>query len=143
MKNVKGILIGSAVMLGVIGILIIVIIVLRKRGKSVAPAVLPKQTNWGSTLTDAESAQIKRLADALYQDLKGIAWNRNENVYIEYAQTSDRVFVGVANYFAEQYGDGETLYDWIDSEWWLLTGKYKTGGVIDSIKMRLLSFNLK
>lgn len=139
--DIKGILIGSAAVLAVVIVLVVVIVVLVRRRKA-ETAVLPQETDWGKTLTDTESANIKRIADALYKDLKGIAWLRNSDLYVEYAQTSDRVFVGVANYFAQTYGNGESLYQWLDSEWWWLSGTRITDGLIDSIKMRLKSFNL-
>lgn len=143
LHDIKGILIGASVFVAVILAMVIAIIILRKRNAASAPAVLPSETDWGKTLTEAESSTVKRIADALYNDLKGVGWTRNNNIYIEYSQVSDRIFVGVANYFAEQYGKGESLYEWIDSEWWLMTGTMKTSGTVDAIKMRLLSFNLK
>lgn len=139
--DIKGILIGSAALLGVIIVLVVVIIVLKRRQK-VQTAVLPQQTDWGKTLTDDESAEIKRIADALYKDMKGLnIFSRNHAIYAEYNMTNDRVFVGVANYFAQVYGNGESLAQWMKDESysWL---SYETQGAVNAIIQRLAQFGI-
>lgn len=132
----KGILIGSAIALVVIVALIVVIVIISRKKKTES-APLPMETDWGKTLTESESATIKRIADALYQDMKGLnVFSRNHAIYTEYNNTNDRVFVGVANYFAEVYGNGESLAQWIKDEAysWL---SYQTEGLTDAIIARL------
>ena len=66
--DIKGILIGSAVLIAVIAVLIIVIVVLNRKRK-VETAVLPQETDWGKTLTESESATIERIAKGLYDEI--------------------------------------------------------------------------
>ena len=101
---------------------------------------MPQETDWGQTLTDVESSDIKRIADALYADMKGLnVIERNSNIYVEYAQTDDRIFVGVANYFADQHG--ESLASWIKGEvfsWY----SWELQGVADTILNRLATHGI-
>lgn len=134
--KVKGIIISSAVVIGIITVLIIVIVILSRK-KQAESVPLPAETDWGKALSDSESSTIKKIADALYEDMNGLnIFNRNHAIYVEYNNTSDRIFVGVANYFAQVYGDGETLAEWIKGEGysWL---SYQTEGVADAIIARL------
>lgn len=137
----KHILIGGAVVLALIVALVVVIIILSRRKKA-QTVVLPQQTDWGKTLTNEESATVKRIADALYDDMKGLnIFSRNEAIYTEYNNTNDRIFVAVANYFAEVYGKGETLAQWIKSEMYSWSS-FKTSGLADGIIARLASLGI-
>jgi hypothetical protein len=132
----KGIIIGSAVIMLIITVLVCVIIILSRK-KQAETIPLPAETDWGKALSDSESATIKRIADALHDDMNGLnLFNRNHAIYVEYNNTSDRIFVGVANYFAQVYGNGETLAQWIKGEGysWL---SFQTEGVADAIIARL------
>ena len=138
-KDIKGILIGSSVLLAVVSIIaIIVYFIVRKNKKTTTTVQLPNQTDWGQSLTADESNDIKRIADELYNDLKGInfIWMRNPKIYQEYSTVSDRVFIGVANYFAEHYGNGESLTQWLKDESFS-TYTYQLKGITDSIIKRL------
>ncbi len=140
-SDIQGILIGSAVLLAVIIILVIVVVVLVRKKKA-QTTVLPQQTNWGKTLTDEESDTIKRIADALYEDMKGLnVFNRNEAIYVEYNNSNDRIFVGVANYFAQVYGNGESLAQWMKDEVYSWTS-LATSGLTDGIIARLATFGI-
>lgn len=129
-------MIGGAAVLLVIVILIIVITVLAKKAKRDLVG-LPKDTNWGSSLNDVENDTVVRLTDSLYHDMKG--WNltgHNKSIYQEYNNTTDKVFVAVANYFAEKYGEGENLAQWIKDE------SYSFHNLTDSIISRLSKFGV-
>ena len=134
--KIKGVLIGSAVVLVVLMVLIIVIVVLARKKKS-ETVPLPSETDWGRTLPESESATIKRIADGLYNDMKGLnVFKRNYDIYVEYNNTNDKIFVGVANYFAQTYGNGESLAQWMKDEAYSWTS-YQTDGLADAIIARL------
>jgi hypothetical protein len=106
-----------------IAILVVVIVVVvvyyvgKKSGKEDETVALPSATDWGKSLTEAENNEIKKHAEALYSDMKGIKLGiRDESTYNSYLASSDRVFVGTANYFAEKYGEGENIATWFDNE---------------------------
>lgn len=134
--KIKGVLIGSAVVLVVLMVLIIVIVVLARK-KKIETVPLPSETDWGRALTESESATIKRIADGLYNDMKGLnVFKRNYDIYVEYNNTNDKIFVGVANYFAQTYGNGESLAQWMKDEAYSWTS-YQTDGLADAIIARL------
>lgn len=134
-------LIISVTVLIIVVILVIVTVHLIRKSKQ-AKAALPEQTDWGSSLTAAESADIQRITDALYQDMNGVnVFSRNVQIYTEYAATSDRIFVGVANYFADKYGDGKNLAEWMDSEYYGWTS-IQCKGKVESIMQRLASHGI-
>lgn len=134
--KIKGVLIGSAVVLVVLTVLIIVIVVLARK-KKIETVPLPSETDWGRALTESESATIKRIADGLYNDMKGLnVFKRNYDIYVEYNNANDKIFVGVANYFAQTYGNGESLAQWMKDEAYSWTS-YQTDGLADAIIARL------
>ena len=134
--KIKGVLIGSAVVLVVLMVLIIVIVVLARKKKS-ETVPLPSETDWGRALTESESATIKRIADGLYNDMKGLnVFKRNYDIYVEYNSANDKIFVGVANYFAQTYGNGENLAQWMKDEAYSWTS-FQTDGLADAIITRL------
>ena len=99
---------------GFAGLLILVIVLLcKRRGSTTA---MPNELDWGDSLSESESNDIYRIAKALYEDMDGLSMNHNNAIYTEYASTSDRVFVGVANYFAQRWGDGDNLATWLNNE---------------------------
>lgn len=140
--KIKGVLIGSAVVLVVLMVLIIVIVVLARK-KKIETVPLPSETDWGRALTESESATIKRIADGLYNDMKGLnVFKRNYDIYVEYNNANDKIFVGVANYFAQTYGNGESLAQWMKDEAYSWTS-YQTDGLADAIIARLAQHGIK
>ncbi len=132
-KNNKNLLIGGAVLLLIVVLVIVIVVIARK--KKIEKVPLPQETDWGRVLTDVEQAQVVRLTDALYQDMKG--WNiggHDKAIYQEYSTTSDKVFVAVANYFGEKYGNGESLAQWMYDE------AYAWSALTDGILKRLAGF---
>lgn len=103
---------------------------------------MPSQTDYGQSLTQLETQEIIRHADALYKDMNGLnLLPRDASVYTEYLASSDRVFVGTANYFYDNYGRGENLAQWIDSEaYWFTNSNLKE--TINSIQGRLAKFGI-
>lgn len=133
----KSIIVASIVMAGVLAIVLVIYFIVKK-SKDAGTVALPKETDWGRSLTDYQSEQIARIAKALYEDMNGWnVWGHNSSVYEEYAACNDVIFVGVANYFADKYGKGENLAKWLDDE------AYGTlSSTVDAIKSRLASFNI-
>ncbi len=68
--------------------------------------------------TEAEKVKANETARALFTDMDGFAWNRNFEVYKDFAALSDTIFVLVYNRFNELYAkeDEGTLREWLDSE---------------------------
>lgn len=140
---IKPAAIGLAV---IVVIIIIVYFVGKKQGKQLSTSgnkgLLPSQTDYGQSLTQLETQEIIRHADALYKDMNGLnLLPRDASVYTEYLATSDRVFVGTANYFYDNYGRGDNLAQWIDSEaYWFTNSNLKE--TINSIQGRLAKFGI-
>lgn len=140
---IKPAAIGLAV---IVVIIIIVYFVGKKQGKQLSSSgnkgLLPSQTDYGQSLTQLETQEIIRHADALYKDMNGLnLLPRDASVYTEYLASSDRVFVGTANYFYDNYGRGENLAQWIDSEaYWFTNSNLKE--TINSIQGRLAKFGI-
>lgn len=140
---IKPAAIGLAV---VVVVIIIVYFVGKKQGKQLSSSgnkgLLPNQTDYGQSLTQLETQEIIRHADALYKDMKGLKLlPRDASVYTEYLASSDRVFVGTANYFYDNYGRGENLAKWIDGEaYWFTNSNLKD--TINSIQKRLAKFGI-
>lgn len=122
--------------LGFTGLLIVVIVLLCKRRG--ATTAMPNELDWGSSFSEAESNDIYRIAKALYEDMDGLSMNHNNAVYTEYAATSDRVFVGVANYFAERWGKGDNLATWLDGEVYAASNK----ATVKTILARLNAYGI-
>lgn len=100
---IKPAAIGLAV---IVVVIIIVYFVGKKQGKQLSSSgnkgLLPSQTDYGQSLTQLETQEIIRHADALYKDMNGLnLLPRDASVYTEYLATSDRVFVGTANAVAK------------------------------------------
>ncbi len=136
----KYIIISASIIVVIVAVALIFYFKGKKTGNNIA--TLPGQTQWGKDLTDQESTEIKQHAQNLYKDMKGLNFMpRDASVYTSYLASSDRVFVGAANYFAENYGAGENLADWIDSESYTATniGLQTT---IDSIITKLAKFGI-
>lgn len=140
---IKPAAIGLAV---VVVVIIIVYFVGKKQGKQLSSSgnkgLLPSQTDYGQSLTQLETKEIIRHADALYKDMNGLnLLPRDASVYTEYLASSDRVFVGTANYFYDNYGRGDNLAQWIDSEaYWFTNSNLKE--TINSIQGRLAKFGI-
>lgn len=142
MKNMKAYLISTGILLIV---LVAVAIYFYQSGKNKndRSVDLPEKTDWGKTLTTDEANEIKRHAAALYKDMKGLNFMpRKPEVYNDYLATSDRVFVGAANYFVENYGEGETLAEWIKGENYTATNLNQLTATVDAILARLAKHNI-
>ncbi len=98
---------------------------------------VPNETDWGKELSNTESVDIQFHARRLYDDMNGLNVTRDISVYSSYLATTDRIFVGTANYFFENYGDGENLATWIDDENFYLTSLSTGEDVKKSILDRL------
>ncbi len=89
--------------------------------------VLPQNTDWGASLTDIEATDIQNTARNLHQDMKGLNFSRDISIYTNYLSKPERIFVGVANFFYNNYGSGDNLAKWIKKEnfYWtsLVAGK--------------------
>ena len=133
------IIVTSIIIVILVSLIVTLYYVGRKQGKKAATegtkGKLPNETDWGKTLTEVENQDIKRITIALHEDMKG--WNiagHDKTIYEEYLTVDDRTFVGVANYFADQYG--ASLATWIDNE------AFTFHNLTDSILSRLASFGI-
>ena len=122
--------------IGFTGLLILVVVLLYKRRGSTT--AMPKELDWGDNLSESESNDIYRIAKALYEDMDGLSMSHNNAIYTEYAATPDRVFVGVANYFAQRWGNGDNLATWLDGEVYGASNK----ATVKSILVRLNGYGI-
>lgn len=93
-----------------------------KRKATITPTVVPLPTQNGQiSQTDAE--YVREMAQDLYEDMKGANYNRDIELFREYAGLNDQLFVSVYNDFNTLYeGQGKgTLKEWIEKEW-IITG---------------------
>lgn len=70
-------------------------------------------------LSETEKQTAKRLAVAAHEDMSGIAWSRDMDLWREIISLPDELLVGVYNYFNALYypeRDG-TMYQWLMDEW--------------------------
>jgi hypothetical protein len=70
-------------------------------------------------LTENEKQTAKRLAVAAHEDMTGIAWSRDMELWREIVSLPDELLVAVYNYYNALYypeRDG-TMYQWIMDEW--------------------------
>ena len=137
-KNVKA----ATITVVVVVVLIVVIYLIgryygKKANSEGNKGKLPNQTDWGSALSESESLQIETHAKALHKEMKGInILPRDFSVFTSYLASTDRVFVGTANYFNDNYGDGENLAKWLKGENFEFTN-VGLGKVADQIIGRL------
>ena len=104
---------------------------------------IPAETDWGRELTQSESEAAQTHAKKLYEDMKGLNfWQRDMKIYSDYLASSDRVFVAAANYFDDNYGDGDNLAQWIDDESFTATNLKDAQKIADSIIERLAKFGI-
>lgn len=127
-------------------LLIIIYLIGRKAGKNLTASgnkgLMPSQTDYGKTLSETESQQVIKHANALYNDMKGLNfWKRDASIYTEYLASSDRVFVGTANYFYDNFGNGDNLAKWIKGEAYWFTN-LDLNDTTDSILSRLARFGI-
>lgn len=103
----------------------------------------PNDTDWGKTLTASESEEVKKHAKLLYEDMHGWLFSIHKpDIYSDYLATSDRIFVATANYFKDNYGNGENLAQYIDGEVFIVSDFYKTSEIAKEIIKRLEKFGI-
>ena len=70
-------------------------------------------------LTEPEHATAKRLAVAAHEDMSGVGWNRNMDLWREIVGLPDEVLVATYNYFNAMYFSERegTMYTWLMDEW--------------------------
>ncbi|NCC99991.1 MAG: hypothetical protein EOL95_09880 [Bacteroidia bacterium] len=140
MQTKNYIIISASVIVLITAIALTFYFVGKKKVNNVAK--LPDQTNWGNELDDTENLEIQKHSRKLYEDMKGLNFlSRDASIYSEYLASSDRVFVGAANYFAQTYGKGENLAQWLDSENFAITN-IGLSTTIDSIMGRLAKYGI-
>jgi hypothetical protein len=70
-------------------------------------------------LSETEKQTAKRLAVAAHEDMSGLAWSRDMDLWREIISLPDELLVAVYNYFNALYypeKDG-TMYQWLMDEW--------------------------
>lgn len=70
-------------------------------------------------LTEAEHSRTKRLAVAAHEDMSGVGWNRDMELWRTIISLPDEEMVGVYNYFNAMFFQEKngTMYQWIMDEW--------------------------
>lgn len=70
-------------------------------------------------LGETEKATAKRLAVAAHEDMVGVGWNRNMELWREIIGLPDDILVATYNYFNALYYQEKngTMYAWIMDEW--------------------------
>lgn len=141
----------AIITLSAVGVAILLAVVLffigRRRGKQLESSgnkgLMPSQTDYGASLDETESQLIQRHALALYNDMKGLNFlRRDAKIYTEYLASSDRVFVGTANYFYDNYGNGENLAKWLKGESFVWTNMNELTATVESILKRLAQYGI-
>jgi len=92
----------------------------------------------GTPLTDEEAQYLNALAVSLYNDMNGVNWNWENNIYDEVSLLSDSKLVALSNIFNFKFekDSGETLLQWLENEnfnW----DDYSLGTNVQTIKNRL------
>lgn len=117
-----------------------------RKASSIQQAPLPEENE---TIDAAAVAKIRRIANALHEDMDGVNWiNRDKAIYKEMLSLSNSIFVSVYNDFnklfeAENKG---TLKQWIEDEYFF---NFVTGASLEfrSLKNALIerfnTLNLK
>jgi hypothetical protein len=93
-------------------------------------------------LSETEKQTAKRLAVAAHEDMSGIAWYRDMDLWREIIGLPDEVLAGVYNYFNALYYPEKngTMYQWLMDEW----GWQDPQGIAsrDQVATRFQSLNL-
>ena len=113
-----------------------------RKKATVEQAPLPDDTPEGAIPTPLDVNIVREMSASLYSDMKGWNfWNRDQEVYKRYAQSSDRMFVAVYNDFNNQYisDDNGTLRQWLDDE--IVSGEGDTL-INETIIPRMIRLNL-
>lgn len=78
---------------------------------------LPKDKDWGKSLSEEDSQLVRRIAAGLHEDMDGLnVFTRKIDRWEEYQELNDELFIAVYNDFNEAYGEGDTLREWVESE---------------------------
>ena len=88
-----------------------------KKASSTSQAKAPSDVV-GTSLTDEEAQYLDALAVSLYNDMNGVNWNWNGNIYDEVSLLSDSKLVALSNIFNFKFekDSGETLLQWLENE---------------------------
>ena len=129
-------------MISIVVVLLIAIIVLifqltkKKRAKIVIAPIDSKIVS-NNDISEEESKRCLVMAQRLYDDMSGFnLWGHDNDVYRDFDQMSDRELSIVYACFNENFGDGESLTQWLINE------KFRISNLTDSIILRLQKLNL-
>jgi hypothetical protein len=88
-----------------------------KKASSTSQAKAPSDVI-GTSLTEEEEQYLDALAVSLYNDMSGVNWNWNGNIYDEVSLLSDSKLVALSNIFNFKFekDSGETLLQWLENE---------------------------
>lgn len=109
-----------------------------KKEGSVEQVSLPNDSAVGSTFTDAEKQQVRKLTNDLHYDMDGLnLLNRNTRPYQELIGLSDKLFVAVYNDFNSLYFKEENIFGNpknITLKEWILTENFDWHNIFDQLK---------
>ncbi len=138
-KNIK-----IYIIIAVVVVIIIALVYFQgKAAGTIKQVKLPNDEPGMKNLTDAEATQVREIARSLYEEMKGVnLLSRDPEPYDKLSKLSDTLFVAVYNDFNKNYGNGETLYAWMDGEYYLAHSFYLSGLVSNVIMPRMQKLNL-
>lgn len=132
--DIKGILIGCSILIGVLAVIVIVVVLLKR--KTMTKVRVPQDVV-GKGISDADAAIISQLAKNLYTDMKGLnVFNHDESIYENVSKLSDTQLAYLNNYFNSEYGNGDSLRQWLQDEWFGWSD-IKLKGLVSGIIERL------
>jgi len=113
----KQIIILVSVVVLVIIIVLYMTYIAGKKASSTSQAKAPSDVI-GVPLTEEETQYLDALAVSLYNDMKGVNWNWNGDIYDELSLLSDSNLVALSNIFNFKFekDSGETLLQWLENE---------------------------
>jgi len=140
----KRVLIIVSVSALVLIILLVVVYFMGKRAKQKASQTKVGNDEAGTTaLTQAEIDKLKALAIALHNDMDGINFSYQDDLYEKMNLLSDTELVALSNIFNVMYEgeSGETFLQWFDGEFWKQEGII-FAEFINDLKRRMVNLGI-
>ena len=136
MNNKRFVLISIVVVL-LIAIIVLIFQLTKKKRAKIVIAPIDSKIVSNNDISEEESKRCLVMAQRLYDDMSGFnLWGHDNDVYRDFDQMSDRELSIVYACFNENFGDGESLTQWLINE------KFRISNLTDSIILRLQKLNL-
>ena len=125
-------------------IILVIVYYMGKRAKQKASQTKVGSDEAGTTvLTQAEIDKLKALAIALHNDMDGINFSYQDDLYEKMNLLSDTQLVALSNIFNVMYESesGETFLQWFDGEYWKQEGILFSEFILD-LKKRMVNLGI-